>query len=358
MKEAGSALGTKKRIDYIDIIRGIAMLCIIAGHMGNNLIIRIVFTFHVPVFFIVSGMFYRDKKGKIKDNTIKLIKPYIFTVLCVALLDCVKAIAQNWMEFKQVSFMSGLRLAIKDLVAGVYGSGSRVDFLNFDLTAIGAIWFYLALIWALVFIKVILHISNTISKSALTKTLLLYGFAILFWIAGFYSAKAIWLPLSIQSGCSAVIFMIIGMRINGYKERYSKSIWSYVAAVVLWGVAIYFSITNDYMSLVRSAFPNPIINIVGAVAASWVLFGVGEKMEHSNISKPLRFFGKYSMVVLSFHLIELNVIPWGKLIHIGEGELAWVNRILIFTAKIVWCLLGVALARKMKVLKWVYSIKE
>lgn len=358
MNQIDEIIKEKKRIDYIDVVRGIAMLCIIAGHMGNNLIVKIVFTFHVPVFFIISGLFYRDKKGKTKDSIIKLIKPYIFTVLCVALLDCVKMIAQNWVEFKHIDFISGLNVLIKDLVAGLYGSGSRVDFLNIDLTAIGAIWFYLALIWALVFLKAILQVSKTITQSTQTRNYLLYVFAILLWLVGFFSAKTIWLPVSIQSGCSAVIFLVIGMRMKGYREQYSKSIWTYIIAVVLWGGAVYFSITNDYMSLVRSAFPNPLINIVGAIAASWFLFGVGEKIEHSIIAKPLCFFGKYSMVVLSFHLIELNIIPWGKLIHVGEGGLAWINRVIIFVVKIIWCYLGVVLARKVKALRWVYSIKE
>ncbi len=38
----------KERIKYIDIARGIAMLCIVLGHLGNSQINRVVFTFHVP----------------------------------------------------------------------------------------------------------------------------------------------------------------------------------------------------------------------------------------------------------------------------------------------------------------------
>lgn len=41
----------KNRVKYIDIARGIAILCIILGHLGNATINRIVYTFHVPIFF-------------------------------------------------------------------------------------------------------------------------------------------------------------------------------------------------------------------------------------------------------------------------------------------------------------------
>ena len=48
----------------IDIARGIAILCIIIGHLGRpaiNTINRVVFTFHVPIFFLISGFFFSEE---------------------------------------------------------------------------------------------------------------------------------------------------------------------------------------------------------------------------------------------------------------------------------------------------------
>lgn len=70
----------KNRVQYFDIARGIAMICIILGHLNNSLINRVVFTFHVPIFFFISGYFMNSKCG-IKDyarNKLRtLIVPYI-----------------------------------------------------------------------------------------------------------------------------------------------------------------------------------------------------------------------------------------------------------------------------------------
>ena len=49
------------RLQYIDIAKGIAMICIILGHLGNASINRIVFTFHVPIFFFITGYFTNKK---------------------------------------------------------------------------------------------------------------------------------------------------------------------------------------------------------------------------------------------------------------------------------------------------------
>ncbi len=49
-----------RRVGWIDIARGICMLAIIAGHFGVNWIGNIVFLFHLPVFFILSGYLFKD----------------------------------------------------------------------------------------------------------------------------------------------------------------------------------------------------------------------------------------------------------------------------------------------------------
>lgn len=60
-----------KRIVSIDIARGIAILCIILGHLGIRQINRIVFTFHVPIFFFITGYFIHPGiSGKLFLNSV------------------------------------------------------------------------------------------------------------------------------------------------------------------------------------------------------------------------------------------------------------------------------------------------
>ena len=79
----------KNRVQYFDIARGIAMICIILGHLNNSLINRVVFTFHVPIFFFITGYFMNSKCG-IKDyarNKLRtLIVPYIVTCIVIIIL--------------------------------------------------------------------------------------------------------------------------------------------------------------------------------------------------------------------------------------------------------------------------------
>lgn len=53
---------TMQRIQYVDRLKGFAMLAVIFGHIyffslddGNNLLVRFVSTFHMSLFMFLSG---------------------------------------------------------------------------------------------------------------------------------------------------------------------------------------------------------------------------------------------------------------------------------------------------------------
>ena len=66
---------TKQRIGWIDVTKGIAILLVILGHSLVGLKINdYIFAFHMPVFFITSGILFRPKSipAVIKKNAQKL----------------------------------------------------------------------------------------------------------------------------------------------------------------------------------------------------------------------------------------------------------------------------------------------
>ncbi len=74
-------MNSKERIHYLDIAKGISMIAIVAGHLGNGPINQFVFTFHVPIFFLLSGYFMKpmDDIPFIKKKAKQLLLPYIIT---------------------------------------------------------------------------------------------------------------------------------------------------------------------------------------------------------------------------------------------------------------------------------------
>lgn len=79
-----------KRLDYLDYTKGLCILLVVLGHIyDSSNILRIwIYSFHMPLFFIISGMLV--KHTNVKERSIKniiiskfktLIVPYIFLEL-------------------------------------------------------------------------------------------------------------------------------------------------------------------------------------------------------------------------------------------------------------------------------------
>lgn len=56
---------TKQRISWIDVTKGIAIYLVILGHSLIGLKVNdYIFAFHMPLFFIASGLLFREKSIK------------------------------------------------------------------------------------------------------------------------------------------------------------------------------------------------------------------------------------------------------------------------------------------------------
>lgn len=72
------------RLRYLDIAKGIGIICVIIGHTveHGSFLFNVIFSFHMPLFFIVSGILFRknEKSQFVKKKFRSLIVPYAVTV--------------------------------------------------------------------------------------------------------------------------------------------------------------------------------------------------------------------------------------------------------------------------------------
>ncbi len=132
----------KTRIQYIDIAKGISIICIILGHLNSWQITRVVFTFHVPLFYFITGYFTDDRlpvKAFIKHKARTLLIPYAFTCMVIILLA-----ALEYGLFFGVE--AAWRAALDWSYAAAYGAGDSYT-SPFYIKSIGAIWFLWASFW-------------------------------------------------------------------------------------------------------------------------------------------------------------------------------------------------------------------
>lgn len=82
-----------KRLNYIDELKGFAILCVVIGHVmlfclnssDTSLCYHVITSFHMPLFAFLSGLMFKSKVGfkanatKFGMQSLKLLIPF-FTV--------------------------------------------------------------------------------------------------------------------------------------------------------------------------------------------------------------------------------------------------------------------------------------
>ena len=120
-----------------DVMKGIAILAMVIGHCQiPDLLGKFIFVWHMPLFFLVSGYFYKPKEEKeyIRKNTRQLVLPYIVTSLVLILLSGIR------------EFINGKGTTLTTIIAALVGNGT-INNPTFSEYSIGAIWFLLAMFW-------------------------------------------------------------------------------------------------------------------------------------------------------------------------------------------------------------------
>lgn len=144
-----------KRIQWIDVAKGICMISVIAGHMGMREVNNVVFSFHLTVFFILSGYTLKQEELSYEYLNKKfktLMTPYFFTCLFVTLIDIFNSI----IVYKKTAIKDITGILSKDITRSFWASGTNTKFGSVDIgSRIGAIWFFPALFFAIIIVQLI-----------------------------------------------------------------------------------------------------------------------------------------------------------------------------------------------------------
>lgn len=293
-------MSSGSRVRYIDVAKGIAIICVILGHLSNFQINRVVFTFHLPIFFFITGYFIHPDvpmKKFISKKFRTLIVPYLVTCCAIIILAVLRTLLVG--EPSEV-----IPVAWNWIYASLYGAGdSYTD--PFPIQGIGAIWFLLASFWGSISLKCSLHLKR---GSRIAVILLLFA-------VGYWSRTLFWFPFSIQAGCCATLFMYLGYLLNESRE-YLKLIPIETKIVVfILALGTWICFVRDFQSfwLVHCDVGRGATDIVGSIAGCYLLLLLSQYIDKKwgCLAKPLAFLGEYSIFILCAHIVELNLFPWG-----------------------------------------------
>lgn len=244
----------KKRISTFDIMKFFGIIAVIVGHMTEHFR-DFIFSFHMPLFFIVAGYFYHERKitESFRLDVKHLVYPYLLTAVAIFLTYALCATVKDNIDLKYW------------FVALCYGSGSVQHTSHYlaDMPAIGAIWFLLALFWCKNVFNIIMH---------LTRHWFILGLMVSI-AAICVDHFVVNLPLTILPGMGAVMFYATGCYIK-QKSGFGK-INPFLATVFIL-VWILSFLKFGLIGMVICSYPNFIINVIGAIGGTYVLFLISD----------------------------------------------------------------------------------
>ncbi|OFK23331.1 acyltransferase family protein [Olsenella sp. HMSC062G07] len=298
LRNAASPQATARMPEF-DIAKCGAFVAVIMGHCSftgiPTSIIQFCFSFHMPLFFIVSGYFCKPSarldRSFVMRNIKALIIPYGLTCLFIALAAAVVG------AITRVG--PPMDSAIHWLVSGVWGSGAIMDGMPPSVGLIGAIWFLWALFWG----RLLLAAANQMGHPAIVSLIL--------FIVGISTTNHVWLPFSIQPGLCATLFLCIGQlsRTHDVFERGKVSPLLWFCAFMTW---LYCAVFFGQMNMAANSYPAGAIDVIGGTAGSLCLIKGSQALVQRapRLGQVLANAGSITLPLLCAHIIELDALPW------------------------------------------------
>lgn len=304
-----------KRIDWIDIYKGIAICLMVVGHVTGQFN-HIIYQFHMAAFFFVSGYTSKGDKGCLTkfiwDRFYSLVIPYIFTFFLFIFVD-------------SILYNIGLRhlFYTEDMVyIGVCNSFLEL-FLNGNCYAwlLGAGWFVLVLFTTEIIHCVVLRLctENTRTYVIIMMLIYIYSYSIIDqsekWKLSFFSFDLAFVGL----GFYGTGYLL--NRMDFINKLFSYKYLKIVVMVVNIGAFWYFSevkhITVNYPT---RSFNSPIFDFaagMNGVIFLMIVAGIAERFWMSR--KLLSYLGRNTLGILYYHfwtfklayffLYLLNIVP-------------------------------------------------
>ncbi|GAB4398093.1 MAG: acyltransferase family protein [Anaerolineales bacterium] len=286
-----------KRIGFIDIAKGIGILLVVLAH--NDLqayapfLHKVIYSFHMPLFFFLSGMFFRPETPfwqLIRKRFDSLLKPYFFTLIFI--------------YFAAVFFGNmGFPVAFSRLAKSLYANGFTLDWVamwflpalfTMNLVAFG---FYRLLgetpLWArLLALTAMLTIGLLTLDAFMPFSLPLFG----------KSLTLNGLPWSLDLALVAGFFFILGRETNtSLPEKFYASPWLLAASAALALTLLILSPAT--IDLNTRLWESPLINSLEALAGIAFVLALSYQLERSPawLGNFFRYMGQISIVLLIFH---------------------------------------------------------
>ena len=337
------------RIIWIDYCKAIAITLVIMLHIAiPNPYRTIIYSFIIPIFFLLSGMFacpdkYPTSKVFFQQKTLRLLVPYLFFNAVTYIYWCFIARHQGADAESVISLW-------KPILGALLGIEAWMEHCK-------PLWFLPCLMMA----EWIFYLLVRLSKGH--TFLLLFTVLITTTIGFVFSKLNLSLPYTIGGALSMILFYYAGywarsnhffQLLHNYSHRRSLLIWLSISIIAL-GICAWLSVQTSESNVFNNTYGNLFYALPAAVCGSLGIVTLGISLYNIlPTSRCLIYIGRHTMTILALHLM---VAGWIKgvtyyLFHLSLNiyDSLWVK--VLFAITIITVCLPLCYAYDWVVKKW------
>ena len=311
-----------KRVDEIDIIKGIAIILMVAGH-ADSPFTHFIYLFHMAVFFIASGFNFKlqyDKKGVqyyIRRRVEGLYLPYVlwnifYTVLNNILID-LNVYTNNPQiskyvpsDFVYITTPLTLRQAAISVI--------KIIFFRGGTQLGGAFWFLrvlfiITIAYAIIDCIIEKQNVNGENKLILYQTLV----SITFLLVGYTMHLHDWTFYGVESAASLYCLFHLGRLMKILRGRikskfYLKQSFYFFGLILSYFVLILLN-SRGSVNLNSNNYKSPFFLLLSSISGwyfMWMLAYYLQKWEM--VKRILIMVGKRTMAIVEMHFLAFKVV--------------------------------------------------
>ncbi len=280
---SGKISSSKSRLEFIDLAKGICITLVVCFH-GGAITWPLLLMLRMPLYFMLSGLFYKDYGGIINlvaKKIDKLIIPFLF--------------------FLTVTVLSGM---ILNRIFPAYTSVKFNDITLFKPIP-SPVYFLLCLFWD----NIIFFVVRRLSKGIVQELTMI---SIITAIGAFFTIKDIFLPLHLTSALMSIPFFYAGVQTrkistlqNNSKNHIRDILIFVISLLTVWGFGSYFSWPDIDMYKCHATLNDILIYIPLSIVMVYGFLHLCKVIKHIPI---LSYLGRYSIITLGIHNIILGLI--------------------------------------------------
>ena len=284
-----------KNIAFIDTLKAIGIILVVIGH-NDTILTKYIYSFHMPLFFFLSGITFNDDKWTnaksfIKSRIKSLLIPYFkYSIILFIIwipLDIIKGVEIN------------KYIILRNFYGILYSQGS-LKYMAWGVP----MWFLTGLFL------------TSIGYFFINKYFKRYriGILILCLSIGYLTKFSVHImPWSLYPSFTAIFFYGIGHIYKKYFIEFNFNKNTLSSKAILVTCIILFIILNNINGRVdfySNKFNNYIIFYICAFIGIMISLIVGKSIKNKKILKILNFLSKNTIIILAFHIRVLDGIKF------------------------------------------------